>query len=269
MSATETLTQAGTNSEVPTDAIVDRRNPDATTQAVKAMLRPFSVLHGFGLVLVLLIALVGLAALGYFGFFLHKDNQANREDIQTLKAYMVTMNQQTILLEVVDKNLRDSKDAKPGSAPIDEKVATAKMMYDMAILEGVPLNILCAIAEVESGWNTHAVSPAGCEGLLQVTPSYARLYLMAKGVDYKPGIWFNPVINTMCGVKMLANNQAEHLEKGRTTKENWIFALHSYFWGPANTNVLLSKKDAKVDVPNMAYSMRVIEAAKKYKEKGL
>jgi hypothetical protein len=236
---------------------------------VNGALSPFRTIHSFGMVLIMLLVLGGLGSGGYFLFINHKDTQQTREDMQVLKAQMVTMNQPMILLKVINDNLRDSKEAKLGSAPIDEKVATSKMLYDMATLEGVPLHILCGIAETESNWNTHAVSEAGCLGLLQVTPAYARLCLSAKGIDYKPGIWFNPVINVMCGVKMLSNNQAEHLENGRTQEGNWTLAIHSYFWGPSNTILLFGKKDQRVNVPNLAYPQRIVDASKKYKDLGL
>ena len=236
---------------------------------VKAAVKPFSFFHSVGLLAVFIITLGICGGLAYAVFVGHRNAEATREDVKVLKAYVVTMNQQTILMDVVNKNLRTTASAKFGSAPIDMKVATTKMMYDMATIEKVPLNILCGIAEVESCWNTTAVSASGCEGLLQVTPAYARLCLQAKGVDYKPGIWFDPVINTMCGVKMLANSQAEHVEKGRTDVGTWTLAIHSYFWGPSNTNLLFGKTDRRVDVPNMSYPQRVLDAAKKYRDMGL
>jgi hypothetical protein len=236
---------------------------------VKAALKPFSLTHGFGLVGILILVL-SLGAVGAYVMFMnHRDAEATREDVRVLKAYVVTMNQQTILMNVINENLRVNKTDKLGTAPIDMKVATAKMMYDMATLEKVPIHILCAIAEVESGWNTTAVSASGCEGLLQVTPAYARLCLQAKGLDYKTNIWFDPVVNVMCGVKMLANMQAEHVEKGRTDPNTWVLAIHSYFWGPASTCLLFGKTDRRVDVPNMSYPQRVLDASRKYKDMGL
>ena len=244
-------------------------NEHLITQLVKNAMKPSNLTHGVFAVFLLLLFLVGLGTLGFFTYEARKEAKAAKDETRLINAHYVVMSQQTVLLGVLNDNLRNSKDAKLGSAPIDQKVAVAKMMYDMSILEKVPLHILCGIAETESSWNTSAVSSAGCVGLLMVTPAYARLVLQAKGVDYKPGIFFDPSYNVMCGIKMLSNNQAEHVENGRTTANNWTLALHSYLWGPTATNTLFGKVDKRVDIPNMAYPQRIIEASKKYKDKGL
>ena len=239
------------------------------TDLIKASMKPSTMFHSLVSSLLGILLLVGF---GVGGFFIWKNNEISvktADQVELLNKYYILQNQQTLLLKVLNEKLRDSDKAAFGSAPMEEKAQTAKMMYDMASVKQVPIHILCGIAEVESSWNTHAVSSAGCVGLLQITPMYARAHLRERGVTYKQDIWFDPAINVMCGVSMLADMQAEYVEKDKAKPDDWQIAIHSYFWGPSNTNQLFGKQDQRVNVPNMAYPMKVMEAAKKYKEMGL
>jgi hypothetical protein len=204
-----------------------------------------------------ILSLIGII----FLYVIRRDNEYTKKQLELIQQYYVVHNQQSILLKLIDKKLTHSS--------IDEKVKVTRMMYDLASIKQIPISILCGLAEVESNWNCKAVSESGAEGLLQVLPLYGRSYLREKGFDYRKDIWKDPVINVMVGINMLADYHMEHCEKGRTTKDNWTLALHSYLWGPGNSMKLFGKKDKRVNVPNMSYPMRVIDAAKKYKEMGL
>jgi hypothetical protein len=236
---------------------------------IKKVMKPFGLFHGFVSSMTLIILLVSLSVLGFLTYRNMQLSQATANRLELTNKYYVLQNQTSILLKVIDENLRESDKAKKGSAPMELKVQTAKIMYDMAQLKQIPLHILCGIAETESGWNTHAISSTGCVGLMQITPMYARVYLREKGINYKSDIWFDPIVNIICGISMLNDAQTEHLEKGRAQNGDWQVALHSYFWGSSNTIQLFGKSDQRVNVPNMAYSMRVVEASKKYKDLGL
>jgi soluble lytic murein transglycosylase-like protein len=207
------------------------------------------------------LIMVSLIICGCFLYDIKKDKTYLKEQLDLIQQYYVLQNQQTTLLKIINEKLE--------GFTIDEKVKTAKMIYDMSSIRQVPLSIVCGLAEVESGWNCVVVSTSGAEGLLQIMPLYGRSYLREHGINYKKGIWKDPVINVMVGISMLADYHAEHCEKKRTTKDNWTLALHSYLWGPGNSMKLFGKKDERVDVPNLSYPMRVIDAAKKYKELGL
>jgi len=69
----------------------------------------------------------------------------------------------------------------PGYAPLISQMSGAT---------GIPQNIIAAQANVESGFNPSAVSPAGAEGWLQFLPSTYDEYASAAGVS--PGTEFNP-----------------------------------------------------------------------------
>jgi len=221
--------------------------------------KPLNWLHGILGFIVLLISITTLIGGGYILNKNIQTTQRNSDQLELLNKNYVLQNQQTILLKIIDQNLRDSKDLKLGSAPIEEKVKLSQTFYELSILKKIPLSLLCAIAETESGWNTHAISEAGCVGILQVTPRYARVYLREKGLNYKPDIWFDPIVNSICGISILCDFQDDCLEKGLATPDNFTYATRCYFWGPATRG----------NVFDMNYSMKVIESQKKYKEMGL
>ena len=227
-------------------------------ELIKMTQRPLTWMHS-SLALFNIIILVGGVSVGAYYYrktITHSQEMAHQ--LELLNTHYLIQNQQTTLLKIIDSNLRDSKEEKLGSAPIEEKVKLAQIFYEMSILEKVPLSLLCGIAEVESGWNTHAISDAGCKGILQVNPIYAKAYLREKGINYSPDIWFDPVVNSICGISMLSDFQDDAIEKG-LAKEDWTFATRSYFWGPS----------ARSNVLDMNYSLKVINASKKYKEMGL
>ncbi len=226
---------------------------------LKTIQSPFTTVHKIVNTSISIVLILSASVIGYLLYRSNKIAEKNAVQVELLNKYYVIQNQQTILLKILDEKLRDSDSAKPGSAPMEEKVATAKIMYDLSTVRNVPLSLLVAIAEVESSFNTHAVSSAGCVGLLQITALYARPYLREHRIDYRKDIYFDPVVNCIVGISMLNDFQTEKIEKGLATKDNWNFATHDYLYGPNN----------KGNVFNMNYSLKVIEAMKRYQKLGL
>lgn len=229
------------------------------TEVAKLAQKPLNYLHGILGFIVLTISAATLIGGGYFLNKYVQLTQYNTNQLELLNKYYVSQNQQTILLKVIDKNLRDSKEAKMGSAPLEEKVALAKVWYDLCSTKNVPINLLCGIAEIESSWNTHAISDMGCVGIIQVNPPFARSHLRENRIDYRKDIFFDPVVCSICGIGMLVDFQNDKIEKGLATPDNWNFSTHDYLWGP----------DRRGNIYDMNYSIKVLNAAKKYKEMGL
>ena len=228
-------------------------------EIVNTVQHPYASIHKFINSSATIILVCVAIYLGYSNYTQKLVGERNANQLELINKYYVTQSQQTLLLTVLDKNLRDSDSAAFGSAPMEEKVAVQKIIYDMATLRKIPISLLLGIAEVESKFNTHAVSGKGCAGLLQVTLMYCRPYLRENKIDYKKDILFDPVVNCICGIGMLCDFQNSLVESGITTTDNFTFALHSYFWGPSSRN----------NVYDLNYSIKVIDAMKRYQKIGI
>ena len=164
------------------------------------------------------------------------------------------------LLKVVDEKL--------GSKVSPEiKVDVCNTILMMCNAKNIPVSIACGLIEVESQWNIKAVSSCGARGLTQVMPAYAKPYLRLERKSDNANELLNPTTSIIVGLSMLADLQAQYVEMG--VPDTMTLALHSFYWGRSNTLTLLGKRDIRVNVPNMAYPLRVYSAAKYYKELGL
>ena len=166
------------------------------------------------------------------------------------------------LLKVVD-------DKMGNMAPVEVKVEVTNTILMMCSAKGIPVHIACGLIEVESGWNPKAISSCGAKGLTQVMPGTARPYLRVERKSISSDELYNPVTSIIVGLSYLADMQSQYVELEVTEPSNWTFAIHSYFWGGNNSAILLSRKDARVNVPNFSYPLRVMAAAKTYKDLGL
>jgi len=166
------------------------------------------------------------------------------------------------LLKVVDEKMGDK-------APVEVKVDVTNTILMMCSAKGIPVYIACGLIEVESGWNPKAISSCGAKGLTQVMASTAKPYLRVERKSTNSDELYNPVTSVIVGLSYLADLQAQYVELEVTEPNDFTYALHNFFWGGQNTAILLSKKDIKASVPNMAYPIRVLEASKKYKLLGL
>lgn len=83
---------------------------------------------------------------------------------------------------------------------------------------GVPVSLLNAVAQAESGYNPNAVSPAGAQGLLQLMPATGA----SLGVT-------NPFDPTQS-----ANAGAQYLSQLYSQYGDWNTALIAYNEGPGN-----------------------------------
>ena len=128
-------------------------------------------------------------------------------------------------------------------APEPKDLVIAQALSDAAAAHGVPLDLLTAVAWIESRYNPRAVSPKGAVGLMQLMPATAR----GLGVLDRE----NPVSSALAGAQYLAR---QHARFG-----DWIRALGAYNWGPAHVT---SKPDPEQWPEQVrTYVERVWEAA--------
>lgn len=173
------------------------------------------------------------------------------------------------LLKVVNDKLDEACDAKKvAHLPTEVKVEVTNTLLMMCSAKEIPLHIAMGLIEVESGWFYKATSNVGAKGLMQVMPATAKPYLRAERKSASSDELYNPNTAIIVGVSYLADLQAQYVELEVTESSNYTFALHSYFWGGNNSAALLGKKDGRVNVPNFSYPLRVMTAAKQYKDMG-
>lgn len=208
-------------------------------------------------VIVVFLALVSLYGFRVMTNYM-KQTEANNE---VLRQYLVKNDSKVVLLRIVHE--------KMPNLPIETQVKVTDTIYTLSNLRQVPVDLICGLIEIESGWNEKNVSEANAKGLMQVLPSTARPYIRAEKLNYSEDILFDPTVNIIIGVSYLADLQEGHVEAGKVKKDDYIYSLHSYFWGGEATKKLYGVKDVRTDVPNLAYPQRVLAAARKYKELGL
>lgn len=203
-----------------------------------------------------IIALIGAA---FGGTLLYaKMDKIDKNNLLAI-ANNTESNKRNVLLKLIDTKM---------DIPIEQKVKLRDTICDLAYVKEIPLPLVCGLIEVESQWNPNAVSEANAKGLFQTLPSTARPYLRYERIEYTEKVLFDPIKSTIAGISYLADLHAGHVEAGKNDSD-FTLSLHSYFWGGSNTAALYGKKDQRVNVPNMSYPIRVIEASKKYKEMGL
>lgn len=173
------------------------------------------------------------------------------------------------LLKVVDEKLDAACDAKKvPHLPSETKVEVANTLLMMCTAKNIRLDIAMGLIEVESGWFYKATSEVSAKGLLQVMPATAKPYLRVERKPANSDELYNPTTAIIVGLSYLSDLQAQYVEMGVSEPTNYTFALHSYFWGQSNSAALLGKKDGRVNVPNFSYPLRVMAAAKQYKDMG-
>lgn len=181
------------------------------------------------------------------------------KELELLTQNFMIQSQQGILLRVIDEKM-------PETSALD-KAKLAWTIYNLAQVKEIPLNLICGVIEVESGWNSEVVSDAGATGLMQIMPSYGRPYLRENKIFSAKNMLMDPVTNATVGISMLSDLQDFYVEKKFAKKDDFNFALHSYNSGQSVTLKLINKNDRHGD--SYEYSNLVLTASKKYKQRGL
>jgi soluble lytic murein transglycosylase-like protein len=104
--------------------------------------------------------------------------------------------------------------------------------YDGARRSGIKAWALLAVADKESTWDVHAVSPAGAMGIMQLMPGTAIAYARSEGlpITSKEQI-FEPVFNVRNGIRVLVDNYRGAVLTGKSPEGDTTRALWSYNGG--------------------------------------
>ena len=197
---------------------------------------------------------------GIGGYKILSELKTLKRDNEILTENFSRVNKKIILEATLSK--------KMPTLSVDEVISTSDRIYDLCQLYKMPISLVCGLIEVESQWNPKATSNVNAKGLMQVMSATAKPYLRADHLDYESNILYDPVTNVTVGIEYLNDLHTEHIENGYPDT-NYIFSLHSFFWGTSNTYALYGKKDLRVNVPNFSYPSRVLEASKQYQQLGL
>ena len=170
-----------------------------------------------------------------------------KKDHMELVAALSKNTQEVVLLKMIDEKVK---------APMETKVTMTRTIMTMAALKRLPVDLICGIIEVESGWQTGLTSNAGAVGLMQVMPATGKAYLRAERIDPSKQALLDPVNNIICGIGALADFRDQAVDLELDKPGTFAVTLAMYNGGPRATK------------PNN-YSNAAIEAAKKYKAMGL
>ena len=83
-------------------------------EIIKAIQHPFITAHKIINTSTSLLVIAGALTVGYGYYRSNKIAEKNTSEIELLNKYYVIQNQQTILLKIIDENLRDSESGKLG-----------------------------------------------------------------------------------------------------------------------------------------------------------
>lgn len=186
------------------------------------------------MILVLLV-LIG----GVLGFFLAKLTTPPQETITVTKTVEVPAYKSNVLVDTADVFLFD--------VPLSDSLQ--RYIYEICADENVPVTLVMAMIEHESGFDPEAVSPTDDYGLMQINAvNHERLK-----EEYRCADMMNPYQNVFCGISIISS----YIDKyGELDK-----ALMAYNMGNYG-----AQKAWKNGVTSIAYSEEILSLMKEYEE---
>lgn len=186
------------------------------------------------MILVLLV-LIG----GVLGFFLAKLTTPPQETITVTKTVEVPTYKSNVLVDTADVFLFD--------VPLSDSLQ--RYIYEICADENVPVTLVMAMIEHESGFDPEAVSPTDDYGLMQIT-AVNHEWLKE---EYRCADMMNPYQNVFCGISIISS----YIDKyGELDK-----ALMAYNMGNYG-----AQKAWKNGVTSIAYSEEILSLMKEYEE---
>lgn len=186
------------------------------------------------MILVLLV-LIG----GVLGFFLAKLTTPPQDTITVTKTVEVPAYKSNMLVDTADVFLFD--------VPLSDSLQ--RYIYEICADENVPVTLVMAMIEHESGFDPEAVSPTDDYGLMQIN-AVNHEWLKE---EYRCADMMNPYQNVFCGISIISS----YIDKyGELDK-----ALMAYNMGNYG-----AQKAWKNGVTSIAYSEEILSLMKEYEE---
>lgn len=186
------------------------------------------------MILVLLVIIGGV-----LGFFLAKLTTPPQETITVTKTVEVPAYKSNVLVDTADVFLFD--------VPLSDSLQ--RYIYEICADENVPVTLVMAMIEHESGFDPEAVSPTDDYGLMQIN-AVNHEWLKE---EYRCADMMNPYRNVFCGISIISS----YIDKyGELDK-----ALMAYNMGNYG-----AQKAWKNGVTSIAYSEEILSLMKEYEE---
>lgn len=186
------------------------------------------------MILVLLVIIGGV-----LGFFLAKLTTPPQETITVTKTVEVPAYKSNVLVDTADVFLFD--------VPLSDSLQ--RYIYEICADENVPVTLVMAMIEHESGFDPEAVSPTDDYGLMQIN-AVNHEWLKE---EYRCADMMNPYQNVFCGISIISS----YIDKyGELDK-----ALMAYNMGNYG-----AQKAWKNGVSSIAYSEEILSLMKEYEE---
>ena len=186
------------------------------------------------MILVLLV-LIG----GVLGFFLAKLTTPPQETITVTKTVEVPAYKSNVLVDTANVFLFD--------VPLSDSLQ--RYIYEICADENVPVTLVMAMIEHESGFDPEAVSPTDDYGLMQIN-AVNHEWLKE---EYRCADMMNPYQNVFCGISIISS----YIDKyGELDK-----ALMAYNMGNYG-----AQKAWKNGITSIAYSEEILSLMKEYEE---
>ena len=176
---------------------------------------------------------------GELGFFLAKLTTPPQETITVTKTVEVPAYKSNVLVDTADVFLFD--------VPLSDSLQ--RYIYEICADENVPVTLVMAMIEHESGFDPEAVSPTDDYGLMQIN-AVNHEWLKE---EYRCADMMNPYQNVFCGISIISS----YIDKyGELDK-----ALMAYNMGNYG-----AQKAWKNGVTSIAYSEEILSLMKEYEE---
>lgn len=186
------------------------------------------------MILVLLVIIGGV-----LGFFLAKLTTPPQDTITVTKTVEVPAYKSNVLVDTADVFLFD--------VPLSDSLQ--RYIYEICADENVPVTLVMAMIEHESGFDPEAVSPTDDYGLMQIN-AVNHEWLKE---EYRCADMMNPYQNVFCGISIISS----YIDKyGELDK-----ALMAYNMGNYG-----AQKAWKNGVTSIAYSEEILSLMKEYEE---
>lgn len=186
------------------------------------------------MILVLLVIIGGV-----LGFFLAKLTTPPQETITVTKTVEVPAYKSNVLVDTADVFLFD--------VPLSDSLQ--RYIYEICADENVPVTLVMAMIEHESGFDPEAVSPTDDYGLMQIN-AVNHEWLKE---EYRCADMMNPYQNVFCGISIISS----YIDKyGELDK-----ALMAYNMGNYG-----AQKAWKNGVTSIAYFEEILSLMKEYEE---